>query len=52
MPEAGDAALADSLQRGGVMRQESKYVNRRLGLVLIPLYVVLAMQFFWVVCTL
>ena len=31
------------------MRQESKYVNRRLGLVLIPLYVVLAMQFFWVV---
>ena len=31
------------------MRQESKHVNRRLGLVLIPLYVVLAMQFFWVV---
>ena len=31
------------------MRQEAKYVNRRLGLVLIPLYAVLILQFFWVV---
>lgn len=31
------------------MRQESKYVNRRWGLILIPLYAVLLMQFFWVV---
>lgn len=34
------------------MRQEAKYVNRRLGLVLIPLYAVLILQFFWAVWTL